>query len=96
MNGAECGKCGNIKCTCDPYPAKLGNLYHRLRELRYSDCPVYKQSLCMEGILMVFDRIEEKARLSDTEFVELQTFMAKLQCLINPPKKKWWQFWKRS
>jgi len=93
MNGAECGECGNIQCTCDKYPLRLGLIYY---ELKTVNLPAAKQALCMQGILMVFDRIESEGKLTNSAFIDLQIFLSKLQCLINPPRRAWWRFWKRS
>lgn len=89
MNGAECGSCGKIQCTCDRYPGELAYLRHQLEE---SYSIEYKQSLALKGILMVLTRIESTKELKDTDMQALNEF--KNSCGLTHNDKRWWQFWK--
>ena len=92
MNGAECGACGNIQCTCDRYPEQLGWIFRDLKENLPLD---YKINTCMKGILMVFNRIETKRRLSEKDFANLKSFLTELQRLVAPKSlPRWYEFWK--
>lgn len=92
MNGAECGECGNIQCTCDKYPLKLGNIYHEMAHEHHTiESRIY---LALKGILLVLDRIETTKNLKVENIREANVFIGDLKETLHP--KRWWQFWKRS
>ena len=90
MNGAECGECGKIQCTCDRYPGELAWLRHQLEDSSYT--AEHKQSLALKGILMVLTKIESTKELKETDMRVLNEF--KLACGLVKSEKRWWQFWK--
>ena len=89
MNGAECGECGNIQCTCDPYPGKIGYIFHQLNDGNHT--VEYKTLIALKGILMVLDKIEQEKHLSEEFVVELKQLVPFSGFVKH---KRWWQFWK--